>query len=153
MNFTYKQIWLINFPVMMSLLMEQLINLTDTVFLGHVGEIELGASALAGMYYIAIYMLGFGFSLGLQVVVARRNGEGNLAQTGEIFWQGLQFLVCISDTGIQGVLRRNNPNQGTDGKLHPVSDHQRGFKLPAHFRSMRFPALGHSRSGHRLLFG
>ena len=49
MNFTYKQIWLINFPVMMSLLMEQLINLTDTVFLGHVGEIELGASALAGM--------------------------------------------------------------------------------------------------------
>ena len=83
MNYTYKQIWLINFPVMMSLLMEQLINLTDTVFLGHVGEIELGASALAGMYYIAIYMLGFGFSLGLQVVVARRNGEGNLAQTGK----------------------------------------------------------------------
>lgn len=96
MNFTYKQIWLINFPVMMSLLMEQLINLTDTVFLGHVGEIELGASALAGMYYIAIYMLGFGFSLGLQVVVARRNGEGNLAQTGEIFWQGLFFLVSLS---------------------------------------------------------
>ena len=96
MNYTYKQIWLINFPVMMSLLMEQLINLTDTVFLGHVGEIELGASALAGMYYIAIYMLGFGFSLGLQVVVARRNGEGNLAQTGEIFWQGLLFLVSLS---------------------------------------------------------
>lgn len=48
------------------------------------------------MYYIAIYMLGFGFSLGLQVVVARRNGEGNLAQTGEIFWQGLLFLVSLS---------------------------------------------------------
>lgn len=96
MNFTYKQIWLINFPVMMSLLMEQLINLTDTIFLGHVGEIELGASALAGMYYIAIYMLGFGFSLGLQVVVARRNGEGNLAQTGEVFWQGMFFLVALS---------------------------------------------------------
>ncbi len=93
MNFTYKQIWLINFPVMMSLLMEQLINLTDTVFLGHVGEIELGASALAGMYYIAIYMLGFCFSSGLQVVVAPRNGEGNLAQTGEIFWPGLFFRI------------------------------------------------------------
>lgn len=96
MNFTYKQIWLINFPVMMSLLMEQLINLTDTIFLGHVGEIELGASALAGMYYIAIYMLGFGFSLGLQVVVARRNGEGNLTKTGEVFWQGMFFLLSLS---------------------------------------------------------
>ena len=28
------------------------------------GEIELGASALAGIWYLAIYMLGFGFSLG-----------------------------------------------------------------------------------------
>ena len=41
--------------------MEQLINITDAVFLGHVGEIELGASAIAGIYYLAIYMLGFGF--------------------------------------------------------------------------------------------
>ena len=33
MNYTYKQIWLINLPVMMSVLMEQLINITDAVFL------------------------------------------------------------------------------------------------------------------------
>ena len=75
MNYTYKNIWLINFPVMMSILIEQLINITDAIFLGHVGEIELGASALAGIWYLAIYMLGFGFSIGLQVVIARRNGE------------------------------------------------------------------------------
>lgn len=60
---------------MMSILIEQLINITDAIFLGHVGEIELGASALAGIWYLAIYMLGFGFSIGLQVVIARRNGE------------------------------------------------------------------------------
>lgn len=52
--------------------MEQLINITDAVFLGHVGEVELGASALAGIYYLAIYMLGFGFSIGLQVMIARK---------------------------------------------------------------------------------
>ena len=39
MNYTYKHIWLINFPVMMSILIEQLINITDAIFLGHVGEI------------------------------------------------------------------------------------------------------------------
>ena len=70
MNYTYRNIWLINFPVMMSILIEQLINITDAIFLGHVGEIELGASALAGIWYLAIYMLGFGFSLGLQVVLS-----------------------------------------------------------------------------------
>ena len=37
--------------------MEQLINITDAIFLGHVGEVELGASALASVYYLAIYML------------------------------------------------------------------------------------------------
>ena len=76
--------------------MEQLINITDAVFLGHVGEIELGASALASIYYLAIYMLGFGFSLGLQVMVARRNGELHYEDTGRTFIQGLFFLVILS---------------------------------------------------------
>ena len=96
MNYTYKQIWLINLPVMMSVLMEQLINITDAVFLGHVGEVELGASALAGIYYLATYMLGFGFSIGLQVMIARRNGEQNYAETGRTFFQGLFFLSGLA---------------------------------------------------------
>lgn len=96
MNYTYKQIWLINFPVMMSILMEQLINITDAVFLGHVGEVALGASAIAGIYYLAIYMLGFGFSIGLQVMIARRNGERNYKATGKTFFQGLFFLSGLA---------------------------------------------------------
>lgn len=93
MNYTYKQIWLINFPVMMSILMEQLINITDAIFLGHVGEVELGASALAGIYYLAVYMLGFGFSIGLQVMIARRNGEQHYKETGRTFFSGIIFPV------------------------------------------------------------
>lgn len=72
--------------------MEQVINLTDSIFLGHVSQIDLGASALATMYYNAIYMLGFGFSLGVQVVIARRNGEKRYKETGKVFYQGLIFL-------------------------------------------------------------
>lgn len=96
MDYSYKNIWLINFPVMMSILIEQLINITDAIFLGHVGEIELGASALAGIWYLAIYMLGFGFSLGLQVVIARRNGERKYTETGNAFYQGLLFLTGLA---------------------------------------------------------
>lgn len=96
MHYTYKQIWLINFPVMMSILMEQLINITDAVFLGHVGEVELGASAIAGIYYLAVYMLGFGFSIGLQVMIARRNGECDYGKAGKIFFQGFFFLSGLA---------------------------------------------------------
>jgi Na+-driven multidrug efflux pump len=81
---------------MMSVLMEQLINITDAVFLGHVGEVELGASALAGIYYLVTYMLGFGFSIGLQVMIACRNGEQNYAETGRTFFQGLFFLSGLA---------------------------------------------------------
>ena len=36
----------------MSLLMEHMIGLTDTAYLGRVGEVELGASAMGGLFYI-----------------------------------------------------------------------------------------------------
>ena len=67
-----------------------------SIFLGHVGEVELGASALASVYYLAIYMLGFGFSLGLQVMIARRNGEQRYEETGKTFFQGLLFLSGLA---------------------------------------------------------
>lgn len=76
--------------------MEQVVNLTDAVFLGRVGHIELGASAIATMYYTAVYMLGFGFSLGAQVVIARRNGEGRHDEAGTVFWQGFYFLSAFA---------------------------------------------------------
>lgn len=41
-KYTYKQIWTIAYPILISLIMEQLIGMTDTAFLGRVGEIELG---------------------------------------------------------------------------------------------------------------
>ena len=34
---------------------------------------------------LAIYMLGFGFSIGLQVMVARRNGEQDYKETSKTF--------------------------------------------------------------------
>ncbi|HBQ57213.1 MAG TPA: MATE family efflux transporter, partial [Porphyromonadaceae bacterium] len=64
-----------------------------TAFLGRVGEVELGASALAGIIYIAIYTIGFGFSMGSQILIGRRNGEKKFHQIGEIVIQGILFLL------------------------------------------------------------
>ena len=96
MRYTNKQILKITYPVLISLLMEHMIGLTDTAYLGRVGEVELGASALAGVYYLVIYMLGFGFSVGAQVLMARRNGEGEYKRIGEVFTQGGLFLFLLA---------------------------------------------------------
>ena len=95
-GYNYKEIWRVAWPVLISSLMEQLMGITDTAFLGRVGEIELGASAIASTYYLAFFMLGLGFSIGAQVIIARRNGEGNFAQTGQTFFHGLYFLAAFA---------------------------------------------------------
>lgn len=94
MRFTNRQIWQMAYPILISLLMEHLIGLTDTAYLGRVGEVELGASALAGVYYLAIFMLGFGFSIGVQIIIARRNGEKRYSDIGGIFCKGRCSLCC-----------------------------------------------------------
>ncbi len=95
-KYTYKQIWLIAYPILISLLMEQLIGMTDTAFLGRVGEVELGASAIAGVFYMVIFMVAFGFSIGAQILIARRNGEQQYKEIGDLFYQGIYFQVGMA---------------------------------------------------------
>lgn len=95
-QYSYKRIWHIAYPILISLVMEQLIGMTDTAFLGRVGEVELGASAIAGIYYLIIFMLGFGFSVGAQIMIARRNGQCNFLEIGNIFYHGLYFLLIVA---------------------------------------------------------
>lgn len=90
--YSNKHITKISAPILLSLLAQNLIQVVDTAFLGRVGEVELGASALAGIIYIAIYTLGFGFSMGSQILIGRRNGEKNYNQIGDIVIQGALFL-------------------------------------------------------------
>ena len=95
-TYSYKHIWKVAYPILISLLMEQLIGMTDTAFLGRVGEVELGASAIAIVYYSILFMLGLGFSVGAQIIIGRRNGEGRFDETGKVFWNGLYFLLGLA---------------------------------------------------------
>lgn len=95
-TYSYRNIWRVAYPILISLVMEQMIGLTDTAFLGRVGEIELGASAIAIVYYMVLFMIGFGFSIGAQIIIGRRNGEGNFKETGKVFWNGLYFVLGLS---------------------------------------------------------
>ena len=95
-TYSYRNIWKVAYPILISLVMEQMIGLTDTAFLGRVGEVELGASAIAIVYYMVLFMIGFGFSIGAQIIIGRRNGEGMLRETGKVFWNGLYFVLGLS---------------------------------------------------------
>jgi putative MATE family efflux protein len=91
-----KNIFNIAYPICLTLIAQNIINVTDTAFLGHVSEVALGASAIAGIFYIAVYVVGFGFSQGTQILIGRRNGAQDYPQIGLIFNNGLLFNVLMS---------------------------------------------------------
>lgn len=94
--YSYKDIWKVSFPIMLGLLAQNVVQLTGTFFLKFVGGVEQSASGLAGIYYIAIFTICFGFSIGGQIIVSRRNGEKKYGEIGSIVIQGALFLQLFA---------------------------------------------------------
>ena len=93
---TYKEIWNIAYPIILGSIVQNIISVTDTAFLGRVGEVELGAAAIGGVFYLTLIMLGFGFSIGVQIIVARRMGETKEKVIGNIIEQSHYFLMVLA---------------------------------------------------------
>ncbi|MFV0470297.1 MAG: MATE family efflux transporter [Dysgonomonas sp.] len=94
--YSYKDIWKVSLPIMLGLLAQNIMQIINTIFLREVGSVEFTASNLAGIYYIAFFMLGFGFSVGAQIMISRRNGEQNYSAIGSIVVQGILFLEILA---------------------------------------------------------
>jgi len=93
---TYSRIWQVAYPIILGSVAQNLIVFTDTAFLGRVGEIALGASAIGGLFYLAIIMLGLGFGTGAQIIIARRLGENKLKEIGEVVVHSIVFLSLLA---------------------------------------------------------
>lgn len=96
MRFSYRDIWKMSYPILLSMLMQQLVGITDIIYLGRLSEVDLGASALGSTYFFTVFMVAFGFSVGAQIIMARRNGEQQYRQIGEVFYQGCAFLIVTA---------------------------------------------------------
>lgn len=92
---TNKEIWSIAIPIMLGNLAQTIINFTDTAFVGHLGVIELGASMLAGLFYFVFTTVATGFAIGVQIIIARRFGEGKNERVGVIFEHGSLFVLLL----------------------------------------------------------
>ncbi len=93
---TYNRIWQVAYPIILGSIAQNILNFTDTVFLGRLGEIALGAGAIGGLFYLAVIMLGLGFGTGAQIIIARRLGEGRFSDIGEIVIHSIIFLVFLA---------------------------------------------------------
>lgn len=81
---------------MLGSLGQNLIYLVDTSFLGRVSSYDLGASAIGGIYYFLLFMIGYAMNTGMQVMVARRKGEGNEQAIGEVVDHEIRLVLILA---------------------------------------------------------
>jgi putative MATE family efflux protein len=87
---------MVAWPIILGSVAQNVITVTDTAFLGRVGEVALGASAIGGIFYLAVAMLGWGFGMGAQIIVSRRFGEKKFKEIGGVIEHSLYFLIPLA---------------------------------------------------------
>jgi putative MATE family efflux protein len=83
------------YPVALGMLSFTLLTVVDTAMLGRLGSTPLAASGVAGVLFFAIAFPLSGVSIGVQALVARRFGEGDPQQCGQILNAGLLLSLGL----------------------------------------------------------
>ena len=71
---SYKQILAISAPIMIGSAAQNIITLTDRIFLFYLGVDDFASIGFVSVYYIIVAAFCFGFSRGGQILIARRAG-------------------------------------------------------------------------------
>lgn len=95
-----KQILSIALPITASIVVPQINFITNNIFLGGLGQRELGVAGITGVYYLVFAVIGHGLNNGLQALISRRAGENRIDQIGNLFSQGIRISVVFAILGI-----------------------------------------------------
>ncbi len=96
LNTSYRQIWKISAPIMLGSAAQNVVALTDSVFLYYLDETDFAAIGFVGVFYLIVAAIGFGFSRGGQIVIARRMGEGRPQGVKKAFYAMLCFELVLA---------------------------------------------------------
>ena len=99
---TNRDILRMALPISLAILVPQINFITNNIFLGHLdqsGE-ALSTAGITGVYYLLFAVIGNGLNSGLQALIARRAGEGRIAEIGRLFSQGMFIALTLAVAGI-----------------------------------------------------
>lgn len=87
-------------PIALGTFVQFVIVFTDNLFLSKVSSTAMNAAGNSGLLYATLIMTVVGITSGAQILIARRSGEGNKNETGEILANtvvlclGLAVVLC-----------------------------------------------------------
>jgi len=93
----YKDNFRLAYPVVISQLGHTMVAFSDTVIIGHTGDVPLAAVALGSSLFSIFMVMGIGMSYGLTPLIAQEHGRRNLAQCGFLLRHSLviNFILGI----------------------------------------------------------
>lgn len=95
-----KAILRIALPISASIVVPQINFITNNIFLGGLGQKELGIAGITGVYYLMFAVIGNGLNNGLQALISRRAGENKIDEIGILFWHGVRIAMFFAVFGI-----------------------------------------------------
>ncbi len=93
---TNKEIIQLALPISVALFIPQANFFTNNIFMGMLGQRELGVSGITGVFYLILSMIGYGLSCGVQIQMARRAGEENKRGISETFMNGAMLSLMFA---------------------------------------------------------
>lgn len=94
-NTNTLSIFKLSMPMLMSMVLEQIIGLTDVIFLGRVSEVSVGAATIGGIGFFVFTMIAMGYGIAAQSQMGIANGSKDYSLIGKIFVQSLYFFTAF----------------------------------------------------------
>lgn len=92
----YKHLFLLALPLIGQAMINQGVNMMDTIMLGSFGEIPISGSALANQFYFIFMILHFGLAGGASVLTGQFWGRGEVEHIRGVITLALRISICIA---------------------------------------------------------
>ena len=93
---SYRDIWKVSLPIIIGSAAQNVVALTDSVFLYYRSEEDFAAIGFVATFYIIVAAIGFGFSRGGQILIARLVGQGKREDVGRTFYSMVYFELALA---------------------------------------------------------
>ncbi len=83
-------------PLIIAGVAMNLVGVIDIMLVAGLGEAQVGGTGNGQILYALLFVIGMGFTSGMQIIIGRRNGEHNYNSIGSLFYQGFYFVLFFA---------------------------------------------------------
>ncbi len=93
---SYRSIWKVSLPIIIGSAAQNVVAMTDSIFLYYRSEDDFAAIGFVAAFYIIVAAIGFGFSRGGQIMIANFAGRDEPEKVGRSFYSTLYFEFALA---------------------------------------------------------